>query len=55
MNDFIDNYKSGDKEKPWINAESSMVKKFYEHKADWLPTWGDKSKLEVDYVKIKAL
>lgn len=45
-----------DGSKPWRNGERLQVKKFYEDKDNWLPSWKDgKNTLNIDYIKIWAL
>lgn len=56
VNDFPNDYKSGNFDKPWINNNRLQVKKFYESRNNWYDnTWGADSQLQVDYVKIRSL
>ncbi|KAK9891870.1 hypothetical protein WA026_017356 [Henosepilachna vigintioctopunctata] len=57
VNDFPDYYVStNNKRKPWVNFERLQMKKFFNAREDWLPTWtNDRSSLTVEYVKIWAL
>ncbi|CAG9855842.1 unnamed protein product [Phyllotreta striolata] len=41
--------------KPWRNRERLQVKKFYDDRAQWLPTWKKGSSMIIDYIKIWAL
>lgn len=56
INDFPDGYVSASGVgKPWTNKEVKQMRKFFDARDQWLPTWGENAKLIVDYVKIYAL
>ncbi|XP_060535348.1 beta-1,3-glucan-binding protein [Cylas formicarius] len=44
-----------DGSKPWTNSQPVSQKDFYRARSDWLKTWGEHSKLEVDYIRVYAL
>lgn len=47
---------SGQYEKPWRNKEVKQLKKFFDARDKWLPTWRNGSPaLEVDYVRVYAV
>lgn len=41
--------------KPWKNQDPKAKEEFLKNRNVWKATWGDNSKLSVDYVKIWAL
>lgn len=53
--DFPDNAVNRGKPKPWLNEELRNVLKFWLSKDKWHQTWGDHSRLLVDYIKVIAL
>ncbi|XP_057670683.1 beta-1,3-glucan-binding protein-like [Diorhabda carinulata] len=55
INDFPNDFKSGDVLKPWKNRNNVQVKMFYESRSQWLPSWNNGGQLIVDYVKVKAI
>lgn len=56
INDFPDDFNSGNFKKPWKNENRLQVKRFYESKNEWYnQTWGKDSQLQIDYVKVKSL
>ncbi|KAK9891872.1 hypothetical protein WA026_017358 [Henosepilachna vigintioctopunctata] len=57
VNDFPDGYVSSNKKtKPWVNFERLQMKKFFNAREDWLPTWTDEgSSLRIEHVKVWAL
>ncbi|CAG9855839.1 unnamed protein product [Phyllotreta striolata] len=54
ITDFPDGFK-GNYDKPWKNSEINQVKKFYENRSKWEPSWFYGGELLVDYVKITAI
>jgi len=50
--------KDGVDNKPWTSTDPDAPKKFWEARADWLPTWqqdvdnGENAALQVDWVKV---
>ncbi|XP_018563504.1 beta-1,3-glucan-binding protein 1 [Anoplophora glabripennis] len=56
VNDFPDDYKSGENVKPWRNFKRTQVRDFFSASSTWHPTWDNERKqLQVDYVKITAV
>lgn len=56
INDFPDDFKSGNSNKPWTDGNRLQIKKFYESKNEWYNnTWGEESQLQIDYVRIKSV
>lgn len=55
-NDFPDTYVTGSgNTKPWNNMEVKEKRNFFDARDQWLPTWGERARLEVDEVKVYAL
>lgn len=56
INDFPDGYvSSSGVEKPWRNKEVKQVRNFFNGREQWLPTWNEAARLQIEYVKIYAL
>lgn len=56
VNDFPNDYKSGENEKPWKNFKRTQVRDFYSSRSTWYPTWDDEGRqLQIDYVKVAAV
>lgn len=55
INDFPNDFRSGDVPKPWKNRNNVQVKMFYENRSQWLPSWNTGGQLIVDYVRIKSI
>nr|ATU82852.1 secreted Beta-GRP-like protein [Pristhesancus plagipennis] len=53
--DFPDDAVNRGKRKPWTNTDIKNVVDFWKAKDEWYPTWGDHSKLLVDYIKVTAI
>ncbi|EDV98027.1 gram-negative bacteria-binding protein 1 [Drosophila grimshawi] len=52
--DFVDELRTANFEKPWINKHPQAKLKFWQSQDQWLPTW-KKPKLIVDYVRVYAI
>lgn len=55
INDFPDDFKSGNYSKPWRNSARTQLLDFFEARDKWSQTWGDQSVLKVKSVKVTAL
>lgn len=44
--------------KPWASTDRDQMRKFWEKRRDWLPTWNAQTEdntLQVDYIRVYSL
>ncbi|KAH8410736.1 hypothetical protein KR222_002191, partial [Zaprionus bogoriensis] len=52
--DFVDNLRTSNYEKPWLNKHPQAKLQFWQSQDQWLPSW-TQPKLLVDYVRVYAV
>jgi len=52
---FPDEAVNGNGAKPWTETSPTAPKEFWDGRSQWLPTWGDDTAMQVDYIKVTAL
>ncbi|KAK9502758.1 hypothetical protein O3M35_011468 [Rhynocoris fuscipes] len=55
LSDFPDDSVNRGQPKPWADQEIKNMVKFWQAKDKWYSTWGEHSKLLIDYIKITAI